>query len=444
MELHALSATQATARIRGGQTSSVELVTACLDRIEATDGQLKAWAYVDRDHALARAAEMDCIRKAGRPLGALHGVPVGLKDIIDTKDMPTQRGTPIFAGRQTDQDAAVVERLIDAGAVILGKTVTTELAFMHAAETRNPHNSDHTPGGSSSGSAAAVGAHQVPLAIGTQTNGSVIRPASFCGVFGIKPTRGMISRRGLLQTSVSLDQIGCFGRSLEDAALLADVIAGYDPQDPLSYPRPRPDLTNGCAQEPPVPPALIWFDQPYHDRLAPDAAEGFEAVIEALGAYLTRAEPSPNMAGLVEVQGTIHLYEFCQHLAPILDKGFAQISETLKPMIEKGRRITKAEYENALGVKSSAESFFAEFFHDFDAIIAPSAAGEAPRFETGTGDPIFCTIWTTCGLPCVSAPVLVGESGLPIGLQMIGAAEEDDRLMRSTNWILRQLSEQTA
>lgn len=444
MKLFELTATQAADQIKAGRISSVELVTACIDRIESTDGQLKAWAYVNREQALAQAAELDAIRKAGRPLGMLHGVPVGLKDIIDTKDMPTQRGTPVFAGRQSGEDAAIVERLIDAGAVILGKTVTTELAFMHPAETTNPHNPERTPGGSSSGSAAAVGAHQVPLAIGTQTNGSVIRPASFCGVFGIKPTRGVISRRGVLQTSVSLDQIGCFGRTLEDAALLCDAIAGYDPQDPLSYPRPRPNLSNGAATDAPLPPSFIWFDQPYHDRLSPDASEGFEAVIESLGTQVERSAPSPNMSDLIDVQSTIHLYEICDHLSEIFETHHDQISATLQPMIKRGHAITKDQYEDALAVKASAENFFETFFHDFDAIIAPSAAGEAPVIGPGTGDPIFCTIWTTCGLPCVSTPALVGETGLPVGLQLIGAAQEDDRLMRTTNWLLRELSQEAA
>jgi Asp-tRNA(Asn)/Glu-tRNA(Gln) amidotransferase A subunit family amidase len=433
---HLLSATDAAREICEGRLSSVDLVKACLTQIDKTEPGLGAWAWLDREGALAQAARMDDIRRSGRAIGALHGVPVGLKDIIDTRSMPTQRGTPIFAGRQPAADAAIVERLAEAGAVILGKTVTTELAFVHASETRNPHNADHSPGGSSSGSAAAVAAHQVPLAIGTQTNGSVIRPASFCGVYGFKPTRGMISRRGILQTAVSLDQVGCFARSLEDAALLSDVISGYDPTDPLSFARPRPSAHDGCGQQVPVEPDFAWFNLPFNDRLTEATQEGLSAVKETLGTHLLRLDPAAQLADLVAVQGTIHEFEICQHLAATFDARWDQISPTLQPIVTRGRQISQAQYEDAMAVKTSAEAFFAEFFQEFDAIIAPAAAGEAPLFGTGTGtgDPIFCTLWTLAGLPSVTIPLLVGETGLPVGVQLIGASERDDQLMRTAAW----------
>ena len=437
---HTLTATEALAASAAGRLNSVELVTACLDRIRATDEAIKAWAFLDPDAALAQAAECDRIRMAGLPLGPLHGVPVGLKDIIDTAKMPTARGTPIFSGRQTTHVARLVERLREAGAVIMGKTVTTELAFMHPAETRNPHNTDHTPGGSSSGSAAAVAAEHVPLAIGTQTNGSVIRPASFCGTFGFKPTRGMISRSGVLQTSVSLDQVGCFGRSLADVALLAEAIGGYDQHDPASFARPRADLSAGAGADVPVPPDFAWFDLPFNDRLSGDARDGIEAVLDILGPQVTRMEPADTLSNLVAVQARIHEYEIVHHQAEVFDTHWDQISETLKPIITRARQISKTEYEDALAVKSSAEAFFANFFVDYDAIIAPSAAGEAPKFGDGTGDPIFCTLWTLAGLPCVSLPVLVGDTGLPIGVQLIGPVEKDDRLLRTARWMQHQLA----
>jgi Asp-tRNA(Asn)/Glu-tRNA(Gln) amidotransferase A subunit family amidase len=432
---HTLSAIEAASRIRGGQLSSESLVQACLDRIAERDADVRAWAWLDGDQALKQAQEMDRIRKAGHAVGALHGVPVGLKDIIDTRDMPTERGTPVFAGRRPDADAAIVERLRDAGAVVLGKTKTTELAFMHGADTRNPHNLAHSPGGSSSGSAAAVADFQVPLAIGSQTGGSVIRPASFCGVYGIKPTRGVISRRGVLQTSVTLDQMGCFGRSLQDAALLADAIGSFDPTDPASFPRPRPQMLQGAQTEVPVPPSIAWFDMPYHDRLTADAREGMEEVIKGLGGQVERYHAAPELAGLVEVQATIHEYEFCQHLADVIAGHWDQLSDSLKPVVRRGQQISRAEYEDALAVMASAQAFFAKFYNDFDAILSLGATGEAPLFGPGTGDPIFCTIWTLAGLPAVTLPLLVGETGLPIGVQLIGAAEEDDRLLRTASWV---------
>ena len=434
-----LSATDAARQIREGRLSSVDLVKACLARINETDGAIKAWVHVDADGALARAGEMDDIRKSGRAVGPLHGVPVGLKDIIDTRDMPTQCGTPIFAGRQPDADAALVERLHEAGAVILGKTVTTEFAFVHANETRNPHNPDHSPGGSSSGSAAAVAAFHVPLAIGSQTNGSVIRPASYCGVFGFKPTRGVVSRRGVLETSRSLDQMGCFGRTLQDVALLADVIGSYDPADSLSFARPRPQMLKGALAEAPVEPDLVWFNMPYNDRLDSDAREGLAELRDVLGARVQVLDPAPTLSDLVGVQNTIHEYEICQHLAQVFNDHWDKISATLQPVIERGRKISKAQYEDAIAVKASSDTFFAELFLEFDAVIAPSATGQAPIFGQGTGDPISCTIWTLAGLPSLNLPVLMGETGLPIGLQLVGSTETDDRLLRTASWVLRNL-----
>lgn len=439
-EAYKLTATEALALCAIGKLTSVELVKSCLAQMTATDDAINAWAYLDPEAAILQATECDRIRKAGLAIGPLHGIPVGLKDIIDTADMPTARGTPIFRGRRTDHDARLVELLRDAGAVIMGKTVTTELAFVHANETRNPHSPDHSPGGSSSGSAAAVAAHHVPLAIGTQTNGSVIRPASYCGTFGFKPTRGVVSRTGLLQTSVSLDQVGCFGRSLADVALLTDVISGYDERDATSFARPRPDMSAGAAEDVPATPELVWFNLPFNDRLSDDAKEGLDAVLDILGPQVTKMEPADTLSNLVAVQARIHEYEICKHQAELFDGNWDEISETLKPVITRGRQITQAEYEDALLVKASAEKFFADFFLEFDAIIAPSAAGEAPTFGTGTGDPIFCTLWTLAGLPCVSLPLLVGDTGLPIGVQLIGPAEKDNRLLRTARWLQTQLA----
>jgi len=436
---NAFSAIEAARKIQQGVLSSVDLVKACLARIDETDGQLKAWAHLDAEHALKQAEEMDAIRRAGRPVGPLHGVPVGLKDIVDTRDFPTERGTAIFAGRRPETDAALVERLREAGSVILGKTVTTEFAFMHPAETRNPHNLDHSPGGSSSGSAAAVAAYHVPLAIGTQTNGSVIRPASFCGTYGFKPTRGVISRRGILQTSKSLDQVGVFGRTLEDVALLTDVIGAYDPSDQYSYARPRPKMLEGSRAEIEVEPDLVWLDMPYHDKLSDDAREGIDEIINELGARIEKVSISENMANLVDVQHIIHEYEICHHLEKEFTDHWDQLSTSLRPIVERGCKISNSQYEDALRVMDSGSTFFENFFKDYDAVIAPSAVGEAPKFGGGTGDPIFSTIWTLCGLPSLNLPLLVGKHGLPVGVQLIGAAEEDDRLLRTTNWILNKL-----
>ncbi|MEM8540897.1 MAG: amidase [Pseudomonadota bacterium] len=436
---NALSASEAAAKIKEGSLSSVDLVKACLAKIEETDGQIKAWAHIDADAALAQAEAMDDIRRRGYATGPLHGVPVGLKDIVDTKDMPTENGTAIFKGRQPDADASIVERLKEAGAIVLGKTVTTEMAFMHPSKTHNPHNLAHTPGGSSSGSAAAVAGFHVPLAVGTQTNGSVIRPASFCGTYGFKPTRGAISRRGVLQTSKSLDQIGVFARSIEDVALLSDVLGSYDPNDHLSFSRPRSSALKGFGEDVPVEPDLVWLDMPYDDRIADDAREGFDELRDALGARVTRIPAPDSFSNLVESQRIIHQYEYVHHLSSVIDARFDDLSDTLQPIVRAGQAISDEHYAEAVSYMDAASDFFYSFFHDYDAVLAPSAPGQAPLMDEGTGDPIFSTIWTLCGLPCLTMPLMVGAQNLPIGVQLIGALERDDRLLRTARWMERAL-----
>ena len=315
VDLTTLSAAVAAEGIRSGQLTSEALTAACLKRIEDTDGQIKAWAWLDPEYAMAQAREADQIRRAGRGLGALHGVPVGLKDIIDTRIGPTQRGSELYTGREAMRDARLVERLVEAGAVIMGKTTTTELAYLAPSETTNPHNPAHTPGGSSSGSAAAVAARHVPLAVGSQTGGSVIRPASFCGTFGFKPTRGLISRSGVLSTVPSLDQMGVFANTLEDMGLLSDVLSGYDQNDAGSLPRPTPAMLQGAQSDVPVEPNIAWFDLPYHDRLQRDAHDGIGAVFEALGAHIERFDAAPQLAGLTDVHKTIYDYELAQAMS---------------------------------------------------------------------------------------------------------------------------------
>ncbi len=435
------SASEARQKISEGWLTSVELTTACLDRLEETESQLNAWAFVDRESALAQAAQLDELRKSGKPTGPLHGIPVGLKDIIDVKDVPGERGSEIFKGRVPHKDAKIVERLREAGAVLIGKTKTTELAFVHPTDTRNPHNPEHTPGGSSSGSAAAVAGYHVPLSVGTQTNGSVIRPASYCGTYGFKPSRGITPRTGILQTSKSLDQVGVFARSLEDVALLAEAISIYDPADELSYARARPAMVSGVAETPPVEPDIAVIDPLFADRVSTDAKDGLDEVISSLGDQVERVTPPSDFADMLETQRIIHEYEICHHLAETFDAHWDQISPTLQPIVERGRAITESQYDQAVTAMGQVEDFFDQFFHDFDAILCPSATGEAPLISSGgTGDPVFSTVWTLAGLPCVSLPLLVGSNGLPIGVQLVGGPEEDARLLRTANWMLTTVS----
>ncbi|WP_170517155.1 amidase [Ruegeria atlantica] len=442
-DLSLFSAVQSAEAIRTGRISSEALVEACLARIEETDDKVRAWAYLDAGVALDQARELDRIRKAGRAIGALHGVPVGLKDIVDSKDMPTQRGSVIFSGRQPETDARLVEHLREAGAVIMGKTKTTEFAFMNPADTTNPLDHSRTPGGSSSGSAAAVTARHVPLAIGTQTGGSVIRPASYCGVYGFKPSRGTISRSGVFRTSVSLDHVGGFANSLEDIALLTDVLSSYDQADPASFARPRANMLKGVRAEVPVEPNIAWLDFPFNDRLDVDTVEGLNAVVEGLGGRVERFSASPQLADLINVHKTIYDYEIRENMVEISEAHWPELSLEMQSAIARGTEISLSQYEDALAVMISAQSFFAEYFTEFDAILAPAATGEAVPLTAGhTGDSVFCLTWTLAGLPCLTLPLLVGQNDLPIGVQLIGAVEEDDRLLRTASWVQRTLAEQ--
>lgn len=435
------TAVQMVDMIRAGQTTAVALVTAAFDHIEKTDDDVKAWAWLDRDGALAHAAELDNLRKSGRAIGPLHGVPVGLKDIIDTATMPTGYGVAALAGRQPDADAYLVSRLKAAGAVIIGKTATTPFAFMDPAATHNPHNVTYGPGGSSAGSAAAVAAGHVPVAVGTQTNGSVIRPASYCGVFGFKPSAGMISRTGVLRTSETLDQIGVFANHLDDVALIGDVLADFDPVDPCSFWRPRPKMLAGARDIPPVEPNFVWFEMPYFTQLADDARAGMMEVVAMLGGQVEQIDASSSFTGLVEAQSIIQSYEIARNLHAIGEQHGDIFSPKLAKLLDHGITISDQAYQEAMTLRNGAINYFVSFFNDFDAILTPAAPGEAPLFSEGiTGDPIFSTVWTLCGLPCVTIPALMSQNNMPIGVQLVAGQEEDDRLLRTANWVIDRLN----
>ncbi|TFH42568.1 MAG: amidase, partial [Lysobacterales bacterium] len=361
-----LTAIEAARQIRAGLISSQDLVSACIARIGETDDNIHAWRYFDPDKALADAAERDELRRHGGALGALHGVPVGVKDIFDTNNMPTEYGSPIHRGRAPKANAAVVDKLLEAGAVVMGKTATTEFAYLHPTDTTNPHNPAHSPGGSSSGSAAAVAAGQVPLAIGSQTNGSTIRPASFCGLFGFKPTRGMISRRGVLETSRTLDQVGVFARNLEDAALLSDALGGYDSADCMSFLRARPSALSGARDEAPVEPNLVWFELPFADRLSPACREGLDEVLNCLGARVEKFPSPRSFAEVVHHLQVIHEYEIARALHAEADKHWDLISESLKPALQRGLARSDADYAQALAMIETMASFYTEVFNEYD------------------------------------------------------------------------------
>jgi Asp-tRNA(Asn)/Glu-tRNA(Gln) amidotransferase A subunit family amidase len=434
--LAALPATEAARLIREGKLSSEELVRACLERCETVDPQVQAWAFLDADFALSQARAADGWKGQGQPLGALHGVPVGIKDIIDTADLPTEHGTVIHRGRRPAHDAAVVSMLRAAGAVIMGKTVTTELATYAPGKTRNPHNPDHTPGGSSSGSAAAVAAGMVPLAVGTQTNGSVIRPAAFCGVYGFKPTHGLVPRKGILKQAPSLDQVGVFARTIADIALICEQIAGYHESDPATRPRARIPFCAVAADEPPITPMIGFIKGPVWERTTDETKQAFAEFVEHLGERVEEVELISGSTEALEWHRTIMEAEIAANYVYEWEKGRRRLSTSLRAQIERGRKITAFAYQRALArIPPLVESLAELFYTRYDALLTPAVAGTAPKGLDSTGDPAFCTIWTLCGMPALNLPLMQGTDGLPLGVQLVGPRDGDARLLRTARWL---------
>ena len=436
-----MDASEAAQRIRDGVLTSEELVQDCLERIRALEPKVQAWQFLDEEHALAQARACDERKRGGEPVGPLHGVPVGVKDIIDTADMPTENGTALHEGRTPRDDAAVVRMLRAAGAVILGKTVTTECAYFNPGKTRNPLNPEHTPGGSSSGSAAAVGAGMVPLALGSQTAGSVIRPAAFCGAYGFKPTHGLIPRTGVLALSRTLDHVGLFARSIDDLALLLEQLQGYDERDPDTRPRARIPFRSVAGEEPPLEPMFAFVKTPHWERMDPDAKEAYAELREALGKQVEEVQVFVSGNEPWDWHRTIMEAEMAANLEPLWSEGAEKLSEKLRALLERGKETRALDYQRALRrIAPTVEGFDELFMQRYDAIITPPALGTAPKGLASTGDPAFCSVWTLLGMPAITLPLMQGENGLPLGVQLVGRKGYDARLLRTARWLEKKIS----
>lgn len=441
INLYSLSASEAARLIREGVINSEQLIEACLARIRETDAEVQAWTFLDSDHALAQARAADAWRSEGKPTGPLHGVPVGVKDIFDTADMPTEYGSVLYAGRTPSRDATAVALLRAAGAVIMGKTVTTEFAYFFPGKTRNPHNPEHTPGGSSSGSAAAVAAGMVPLAVGSQANGSVIRPAAYCGVVGFKPTHGLISRHRVLALSRTLDHIGVFARTIDDVALLAEQLMGYDERDPDTRPRARIPFVKIAAEEPPLAPMFAFVKTPHWERADDEMKEAFAELVEHLGDRVEEVELFPSAVEAWEWHRIIMEAEMAANLEREWEKGRDRLSEKLRAQIERGHQVRAVDYQRALACIDPIHESFVELFEQrYDAILTPAAPGVAPKGLASTGDPSFCTLWTLCGMPALSLPLLESTNVLPLGVQLVGPRSGDARLLRTARWLAARVA----
>ncbi len=439
--LNDLTTVQAAALIGKGEITAEALTRACLDRIAAREDAVQAFAHLDPDKALADARAADLLKRSGQSTGPLHGVPVGIKDIIDTKDMPTECGTPAFKDRRPEEDATCVAALRAAGAIIIGKTVTTELALSHPGKTRHPRNPAHTPGGSSSGSAAAVADNMIPAALGTQTGGSVIRPGSFCGIYAMKPTYGLIPRPGVLEQSASLDTVGVYGRAVEDLALLLDVLAVNDSRDPASLTMSRGNYLAACTAEWKLRPMFAYIKTSAWEELAePVTKEAFGELIEMLGDQVEEISLDETTAKGLAAHRKIQLAELATQFGPIADRTPSLLSKIMLDSIEQGRRVTATEFLEAKAFREIAYRALTEMFINYGTIITAASAGPAPNSRETTGNPVFNAFWTYVGTPCITLPLLEAD-GMPLGVQLVGARRDDARLLRSARLFERQLAE---
>jgi len=437
-ELFERSAADLLADLATGALSAVALTEACLARIAAMEPDIRAWAFLDPELALVQARAADMRRKTGEPLGPLHGLPVGVKDIIDTADMPTEYNSPLYKGRHPDRDATLVARLRVAGAIVVGKTVTSEFAVYTAGPTRNPHDPARTPGGSSAGSAAAIAARMVPLALATQTNGSTIRPASFCGVVGYKPSLGVLPRTGILRHAFLLDQPGLMAMDVAGVALLADALAGLDPADEQSF-RPAPaSLTDALSSA--ARPRLAFVRGPYWQMMDRPAQAAFADFVRSLGKLAEPVELPPAFDNAADILTTIMSTGVADACRADYANARSLMSDALAGIVEAGLSVSALDLIAAFAARERLRTFFRQKFTHFDAIITPASLGIAPLHENGTGNPIMATTWTLLGAPAISLPLLTGEAGMPLGVQLVGRLDDDPGLLRAAAWLERYRS----
>lgn len=432
--LHALTVTKIADGIRSGRLSPVALVEALLARIEALDPQVKAWVTLDRASALETARQREAEARNRQFRGSLHGVPLGLKDIFHVAGLPTTAGAGAFAHGRPAEDAESVARLRQAGAVVLGKTKTTEFAYLDPTDTRNPWNPAHTPGGSSSGSAAAVGARMVPLALGSQTVGSTLRPAAYCGVVGFKPTHGRISCRGVVPLAWSLDHVGIICRSVADAALVLEVLAGHDPGDPLSSQEPVADY---ALLKPQRPPRLGMPRQFFLERASAEVVAHVESVGQLLaraGAGVEEVKLPPSFQGLHEAGTRVMQVEAAAFHAERFAAHASDYRPKVRGLIEAGLKVSGVDYARAQQHRRRFRAEMEPLLEQVDALLIPVAGAPAPRGLDSTGDPTFCAPWSFAGLPAIALPSGLARDGLPLAVQLVSGAFDEARLLAVARW----------
>ncbi|MEX2187614.1 MAG: amidase [Pirellulales bacterium] len=439
MSTLSLSIVELAAAIRRGELHAVDVLDECLARIDELDHVIHAWVCVDAERAHLAAQEID--RRVDRDDSQpLLGVPIAIKDIIDVAGLPTLAGSPLRRGHRAERDATVVARLRAAGAIIVGKTVTTEWACFDPPPTLNPWSLSHTPGGSSSGSAAAVAARMCPAAIGTQTGGSIIRPAAYCGVAGLKPTFGRVSRAGVLPLSENLDHVGPIARCVADLAILLNVLAGHDEADPESADDETADYTSQLARD--RPPRIGVIEEFYWERASEDIVDATEAALERLrgaGAQIVRIVLPESFAEVSAMHARVMAAEISDVHADRYAERPEAFGQSVASLIEMGLAMTQDEYRQALDDRHEFQDEIAHAFGDVDAMLAPSTDTTAPDDLATTGRPLFQSHWSFAGLPELTMPCSLAEDGLPAGLQLIGRKFDEARLLGVAAWCERVL-----
>ena len=439
--LFSLPVHQLAEKIKKSELSSTELCKNYIEQIDKFEKDVKAWVHLDKKLLLEKADEADNHRKSGKPMGPLHGIPVALKDIIGTYDMPTECGTVLRKGRTQSQNAEIVDILKSSGAIIMGKTATSELAFLAPPATRNPHDLTRTPGGSSSGSAAVIATHMAPLSIGSQTGGSVIRPASYCGVVGYKPSYGLISRNGVLRTSNYLDHIGVFGKTVEDVALLAKVLIKKDQYDEATVHYSSEFMLEECLKGPLYDPKFIFYKTDSWKKIDKKSREAFEFFIKSFKKNIEVFDTPSYFKDIDKYHRIIHECDLANNFQMYYKKSKNKLSKEMQSAISKGMKYSAKEYLDAVDFMKRSYDSYKEVFEDYHGVLTPCSTGVADKGLKSTGSADFNRVWSYMHTPAISLPLLQGENNLPLGIQLIGDKYDDHRFLGIARWLEQKSKE---
>ena len=437
-DIFSLSLEELAKKIKDAQLTSVEVCEKYIERIDKFEKDVKAWAHFDKKVLLEKATEADDHRRSGKPVGPLHGVPIAVKDIIGTVDMPTECGTIIRKGKSYSQNAEIIDLLHASGAIVMGKTATSELAYLGPPATTNPHDKNRTPGGSSSGSAATVASFMAPASIGSQTGGSVIRPASYCGVVGYKPSYGLISRNGVLRTSYSLDQIGMFGRKVEDVAMLAKVLIKKDKYDSATIHYSTENILTETKKGPIFEPKFIFYKTDHWKIIDKKSRESFEYFIKSFKKNIEIFDTPSYFKDIHKYHQIIHETDLANNFSIYYQKFKKKLSKYMQDAISNGNKYTGKEYAEAIDFMKRSYESYEEVFEDYHGVLSPSSPGVAPKGLKSTGTAEFNKVWSYLGTPCISLPLLEGENNLPLGVQLIGSKYDDHRFLGVANWLEKE------